>query len=202
MKLKHAISMLALAITTASQANDETTVVAVGDTSQFDSVTKRKRINIVNDYQVLQAINYDHIKNNQSDGHLTNLARDLDHYVMDLISSLPTDQFGIGLVIRPIEGRLTNMAYQQAGKTLVESVLADHFKAYGFEVFNGRRPKGKFEGNELVFEGSLRMHGEQLLLDGNLRELSSNKIAATGQVVVIDHFFKRREDGVEVLSER
>ena len=104
------------------------------------------------------------------------------------------------LVVRPMKLRVDSTANPEGGKELVTSLIAAQMQDYGFVVFDGRKPKGKFNGDELILETSIESYGEQFVLYGTLRQLSSNKVAGTHQAFISDYFFRNIQDGVEVYD--
>jgi len=117
---------------------------------------------------------------------------------MDLIANMTPDLYMAPLVVRPMKLKVVNVANPEGGKELVTSLIAAQMQDYGFVVFDGRKPKGKFTGEELILETSIESYGEQFVLYGTLRQLSSNKVAGTHQAFISDYFFRNIQDGVEV----
>jgi hypothetical protein len=158
------------------------------------------RMSVTNDYHVFQALNHQYIKSNQTPTKYQELEITLSHFVMDLIANMAPENFKAPLVVRPMTLNVNNLANPEAGKEMLTSIIAKQMKEYGFVVFDGRKPKGKFTGEELLLETTVNKYGEQLVLNGTLKQLSSNKIAGTNQAFITDYFFRNIIDGVEVYE--
>lgn len=160
------------------------------------------RMSVKNDYRVFQEINHQYIKSNQTPVKYKQLETTLSHFVMDLIANMSPASFKAPLVVRPMTLKVGGVANADAGKDLLTSLIAKQMKEYGFIVFDGRKPKGKFTGEELLLETVVHKHGEQFVLSGTLKQLSSNKIAGTNQAFITDYFFRNIQDGVEVYEHK
>lgn len=156
------------------------------------------RQNVTNDYYVFQALNHQFIKSNQTERQYQELETVLSHFVMDLIANMTPESFNAPLVVRPMKLNAKRVANPEAGKDLLTSLIVKQMKEYGFIVFDARKPKGKFTGDELLLETVINKHGEQYVLSGTLKLLSSNKVAGTNQTFISDYFFRNMQDGVEV----
>lgn len=158
------------------------------------------RNSVENDYYVFQAVNHAHIRNNTPANQIESLNIHLSHFVMDMIANLAPEHYGAELVVRPLKLKVGDVANPEGGRELVTTVLAAQIRDYGFSVFDGRRPKGRFNGEELILETHIENYGEQFVLYGTLKQLGSNKVAATHQTFISDYFFRNIKDGVEVFE--
>jgi|GEM_PF-5034670 len=164
--------------------------------------SKEKQIHtsVENDYHVFRELNHQFIKNYTAPNQYKELNRTVSHFVMDLIANMNPELYMAPLVVRPMKLRVDSTANPEGGKELVTSLIAAQMQDYGFVVFDGRKPKGKFNGDELILETSIESYGEQFVLYGTLRQLSSNKVAGTHQAFISDYFFRNIQDGVEVYD--
>ena len=162
--------------------------------------SKQKQIqsSVENDYEVFRALNHDFIKNYTAPKQYKALERTISHFVMDLIGNMNPELHRSPMVVRPMKLKVRNVANASGGKELITALIAAQMQDYGFIVFDGRKPKGKFMGDELILETHIESYGEQFVLYGTLRQLSSNKVAGTHQTFISDYFFRNIQDGVEV----
>lgn len=164
------------------------------------SKERQIQTSVENDYYVFQELNHQFIKNYTAPNQYKEINRSVGHFVMDLIANMDPELYMAPLVVRPMKLKVNNVANANGGKELVTSLIAAQMQDYGFVVFDGRRPKGKFNGDELILETKIESYGEQFVLYGTLRQLSSNKVAGTHQAFISDYFFRNIKDGVEVYE--
>ena len=175
---------------------------SMGQFNQTVMRNKRRQLqeSVENDYYVFQAVNHAHIKNNTPANQYKSLNMTLSHFVMDLIENMSPEHYEAELVVRPLKLKVANVANPDGGREIITTVLAAQIRDYGFSVFDGRRPKGRFTGDELILETSVENYGEQFVLYGTLKRLGSNKVAGTHQTFISDYFFRNIKDGVEVFE--
>lgn len=180
-------------------------LLAKQTSAQLNQPVKRNKYrqlqeSVENDYYVFQAVNHAHIKNNTPANQYKSLNTTLSHFVMDLIENMAPEHYEAELVVRPLKLKVANVANPDGGREIITTVLAAQIRDYGFSVFDGRRPKGRFTGDELILETSVENYGEQFVLYGTLKRLGSNKVAGTHQTFISDYFFRNIKDGVEVFE--
>lgn len=165
--------------------------------------SKQRQIatSVDNDYYTFQALNHKFITNNTAPNQYRTLNRSVSHFVMDLVAKLAPKMQAAPLVVRPMKIMVEDIANSDGGKELITNLIASEMQDYGFQVFDGRRPKGRFSGDELILETMIESYGEQFVLYGTLRQLSDNKVAGTHQAFISDYFFRNIQDGVEVYRD-
>lgn len=156
---------------------------------------------VENDYDVFRALNHQHIKNNTAQNQYKTLNQSMSYFVMDLVANLSSEHYGAPLVVRPMTLKVADVANPEGGKELITSMLAAQMKDYGFKVYDGRKPKGRFTGDEVILETVVDSYGDQFVLYGTLTVLKSNIVAGSHNTFISDFFFRNIKDGVEVFSD-
>lgn len=170
---------------------------------EFSVMSPQRQLHtsVENDYTVFQSLNHQFIKNNSAKNQYKSLDKTMSHFVMDLISNLSSEHYGAPLVVRPMKLKVTDVANPEGGKELITSMIAAQMKDYGFNVYDGRKPKGKFTGDEVILETVVDSYGDQFVLYGTLTLLKSNTVAGTHNTFISDFFFRNIKDGVEVYTD-
>ncbi|MDO6718634.1 hypothetical protein Q4575_04440 [Psychrosphaera sp. 1_MG-2023] len=170
---------------------------------EFSVMSQQRQLqtSVENDYAVFQSFNHQFIKNNSAKNQYKSLDKTVSHFVMDLISNLSSEHYGAPLVVRPMKLKVTDVANPEGGKELITSMIAAQMKDYGFNVYDGRKPKGKFTGDEVILETIVDSYGDQFVLYGTLTLLKSNTVAGTHNTFISDFFFRNIKDGVEVYTD-
>lgn len=153
---------------------------------------------VENDYEVYRALNHSFIKNNSAQNQYKLLNQSVGYFVMDLIAKLSPEHYGAALIVRPMKLHVEDVSNPKRGTELITAMLATQMKDYGFQVFDSRKPKGQFSGNEIILETEIENYGDQFVLRGTLSLLNENTIAGTHNAFISDYFFRNIKDGVEV----
>lgn len=158
-------------------------------------------LSVENDYETFRALNHQFIKNNTPKNQYRSLDQLMSHFAMDLVANLSPEHYGAPLVVRPMKLKVTDVANPEGGKELITSLLASQMKDYGFQVYDGRKPKGRFTGEEVILETVIDSYGDQFVLYGTLTVLKSNIVAGSHNTFISDFFFRNIKDGVEVYGD-
>lgn len=153
------------------------------------------------DYDDQREKNYRKLRGRNNEGQYVNLDKVLSSFLMDMFASVPKGVFGSKLILADMD--ITHIEATEAamGKQVTEELMVKKLQQFGFKVFEGRRPKGRLEGTELLLNLKIMVIGGEYELYGNLKQLDSNVLLASGHKSLPKYFFQSRKDGLIVKSQ-
>lgn len=174
--------------------NTKVTVVQPTNAAKYLSIAEA-------DYEDQREKNYRDLRGRNNKGQYVKLDRVLSTFLMEMFASVPKGIFGRKLILADMDVSHINATEADTGKKVTEELMVKKLQQFGFKVFEGRRPKGRLEGDELLLSLKMMVIGEEYELYGNLKQLDSNILLASSHTSLPKYFFQKRKDGLIVRSE-
>lgn len=160
-----------------------------------------KSLNIAEaDYEDQREKNYRILRGNNNEGQYVKLDRVLSKFLMEMFASVPKGIFGRKLILADMDVSHIDATEVATGKQVTEELIVEKLQQFGFQVFEGRRPKGRLEGNELLMSLKVMVIAGEYELYGNLKQLDSNVLLASSHSTLPKYFFQMRKDGLVVKT--